>query len=112
MVVDAGLLYILHGRLGMWLAPATAIAFLAGFLVNFALNRQWSFGATGALRHQLIRYLALVACNLLVTVTVTVTVALVQGLTLLGVPYLVAKVVTTAALSAINYVISKKWIFI
>ena len=106
VVVDAGLLYVLHGRLGMWLPPATAIAFLAGFLVNFALNRQWSFGAAGALRHQLIRYLALVACNLLVTV------ALVQGLTWLGVPYLVAKVVTTAALSAVNYVISKKWIFI
>lgn len=107
VVVDAGLLYILHGRLGMWLPPATAIAFLAGFLVNFGLNRQWSFGSTtGALRPQLIRYLALVAANLLVTV------GLVQALTWLGAPYLVAKVATTALLSAVNYVISKKWIFI
>jgi putative flippase GtrA len=106
VLVDAGLLYVLHGRLGMWLPPATAIAFLAGFLANFALNRQWSFGATGALRGQLVRYLALVAGNLLLTV------ALVPGLTGLGVPYLVAKVLTTAALSAVNYVISKRWIFL
>ena len=106
VVVDAGLLYILHGRLGMWLPPATAISFLAGFVVNFGLNRQWSFSGAGSLRHQLVRYLALVAVNLLCTV------AMVQLLTWAGVPYLVAKVFTTACLSTINYFISRKWIFI
>lgn len=105
VVIDAGLLYILHGRLGMALIPATAIAFLAGFMVNFLLNRQWSFASTGALHSQLFRYLALVLCNLVVTI------ALVQALTWAGVPYLVAKVATTACLSAVNYVISRKWIF-
>jgi putative flippase GtrA len=106
VTVDAGLLYILHGRLGMWLPPATALSFLAGFIVNFALNRQWSFGATGTLHRQLVRYLALVGGNLLVTV------ALVQAITWLGVSYLIAKILTTAALSAVNYVISRKYIFV
>ncbi|SNY06239.1 GtrA family protein [Paractinoplanes atraurantiacus] len=106
VVVDAGLLWVLHGLVGMWLEPATAIAFLAGFLVNFLLNRQWAFASTGRLQHQLAKYLALVAVNLLITVL------LVKALTALGVMYLIAKVLTTAALSTINYFISRKWIFI
>lgn len=106
VVVDAGLLYVLHGLTGLRLEPATALAFLAGFMVNFALNRQWSFASTGRLRRQLAAYLALVAANLLVTVV------LVRALTALGLMYLVAKVFTTAALSVVNYLVSRKWIFI
>lgn len=106
VVVDAGLLYVLHGLAGLRLEPATALAFLAGFMVNFALNRQWSFASTGRLRRQLAAYLALVAANLLVTVV------LVRALTALGLMYLVAKVFTTAALSVVNYLVSRKWIFI
>lgn len=109
VVVDAGLLWVLHGVLGMWLSPATALAFLAGFVVNFVLNRQWAFAAATSnsrLRHQFAKYLALVAANLLVTVL------LVKALTTLGVMYLIAKVFTTAVLSTANYFISRKWIFI
>jgi putative flippase GtrA len=105
VVVDAGLLYALHGLLGLGLEAATALAFLAGFVVNFALNRQWAFASTGRLRRQVTAYLALVAANLLVTVV------LVRALTVLGVMYLAAKVLTTAVLSAVNYVVSRKWIF-
>lgn len=105
VVVDAGLLWVLHGVLGMWLSPATAVAFLTGFVVNFALNRQWAFASSGRLRHQFAKYLALVAVNLLITVL------MVKGLTALGVMYLVAKVFTTAVLSTVNYFISRRWIF-
>lgn len=106
VTVDAGLLWVLHGLLGMWLEPATALSFLAGFAVNFTLNRQWAFSSTGRLRHQFVKYIALVAANLLVTVV------LVKALTAIGMMYLIAKVLTTAILSAVNYVISRKWIFI
>ncbi|GAA0507690.1 hypothetical protein Ade02nite_50030 [Paractinoplanes deccanensis] len=107
VLVDAGLLWLLHGVLGMWLSPATALAFLTGFVVNFALNRQWAFAATdGHLRHQFARYLALVAANLLVTVL------LVKALTALGMLYLAAKLLTTATLATINYFISRRWIFV
>jgi putative flippase GtrA len=105
VVVDAGLLWVLHGLIGLRLEPATALAFLAGFVVNFALNRQWAFASTGRLRRQFAAYVALVAANLLVTVL------LVRALTALGVMYLVAKVLTTAVLSTVNYVVSRKWIF-
>ncbi|GIE35556.1 hypothetical protein Ait01nite_086010 [Actinoplanes italicus] len=105
VVVDAGLLWVLHGLVGMWLEPATALSFLAGLVVNFALNRQWSFASTGRMRSQAVRYAALVAVNLLVTVV------LVKALTTLGVMYLIAKVFTTALLSVVNYFVSRKWIF-
>ncbi|MFD1374684.1 GtrA family protein [Actinoplanes sichuanensis] len=106
VVVDAGLLYLLHGLAGLRLEPATALAFLAGFVVNFALNRQWAFSSTGRLRRQLVAYLALVGANLLFTVL------LMRALTTLGVMYLVAKVFTTAVLSTVNYFASRKWIFV
>ena len=108
VVVDAGLLWVLHGVLGLWLSPATAVAFLAGFVVNFVLNRQWAFtsSSSGRLRHQFAKYLVLVAVNLLITVL------LVKALTAIGVMYLIAKVFTTAVLSTANYFISRKYIFI
>jgi putative flippase GtrA len=108
VVVDAGLLWVLHGVLGLWLSPATAVAFLAGFVVNFVLNRQWAFtsSSSGRLRHQFAKYLVLVAVNLLITVL------LVKALTAIGVMYLIAKVFTTAVLSTANYFISRKYIFV
>lgn len=108
VVVDSGLLWVLHGVLGLWLSPATALAFLAGFVVNFVLNRQWAFtsSSNGRLRHQFAKYLALVAVNLLITVL------MVKVLTALGVMYLVAKIFTTAVLSTANYFISRKYIFV
>ncbi|MEU4622565.1 GtrA family protein [Actinoplanes sp. NPDC023801] len=105
VVVDAGLLYVLHGLLGMRLEPATALSFLAGLVVNFALNRQWSFASTGRMGSQAVRYAVLVVVNLLVTVL------MVKALTTLGLMYLVAKVLTTAVLSVVNYFVSQKWIF-
>jgi putative flippase GtrA len=105
VVVDGGLLWVLHGRLGLRLEPATALAFLAGFVVNFALNRQWAFASTGGLRRQFAAYAVLVAANLLVTVV------LVRVLTMVGLMYLVAKVLATAVLSTVNYAVSRKWIF-
>ncbi|WP_127498024.1 GtrA family protein [Actinoplanes solisilvae] len=109
VVVDAGLLWVLHGVFGLWLSPATALAFLTGFVVNFVLNRQWAFSSSssdGRLHHQLARYLALVAANLLVTVL------LVKALTALGLMYLIAKILTTAVLSTANYFVSRKYVFV
>ncbi|MFC4109049.1 GtrA family protein [Micromonospora zhanjiangensis] len=106
VATDTGALFVFHGVLGLWLPVATVLAFATAFVVNFGLNRVWAFGATGAVGGQVWRYLALVLVNLVATVL------LVQGLTWAGLPYLVAKVVTAGALAAMNYVVSKKWIFI
>src|SRR5262245_8808335 len=106
VAVDAGALYVLHGVLHVWLPVATALAFLVAFVVNFGLNRVWAFKTAGNVGRQLRRYLSLVLINLVLTVI------LVQGLTWLGLPYLVAKGVTSALLAIANYIVSRKWIFI
>ena len=105
-VADAGLLYVLHGLLHVWLPLATALAFAGAFVVNFGLNRVWAFQAGGAVGRQLFRYVCLVVANLFATV------ALVSGLAALGLPYLVAKACATALLAVVNYVVSRKWIFL
>jgi len=105
VAVDAGTLYLLHGRAGLWLPVATALAFVAAFGVNFGLNRAWSFDGVRPLGRQLSRYFALVALNL------PATVLAVQALTWLGLPYLVAKLVTAAVLAVVNYLVSRRWVF-
>lgn len=106
VATDTGALFVFHGVLGIWLPVATVLAFAVAFVVNFGLNRAWAFGATGGMGGQVWRYLALVMVNL------AATVLLVQGLTSAGLPYLVAKVITAAGLAVVNYLVSKKWIFI
>ncbi|SBV26096.1 Putative flippase GtrA (transmembrane translocase of bactoprenol-linked glucose) [Micromonospora krabiensis] len=103
--VDTGSLFIYHGVLDIPIPVAAALSFLTSFWFNFALNRAWSFGSGGQMFPQVGRYLALVLANLCVNV------ALVSTLTWAGTPYLLAKVLTTACLSVINYLVSKRWIF-
>jgi putative flippase GtrA len=106
LATDAGSLFILHGVLGIWLPVATALAYAAAFVINFGLNRIWAFETSSAMGRQLWRYLALVAVNLCFTVIS------VQALVWLGVEYLVAKMVIAVGLAVINYVVSRKWIFV
>ena len=106
LAVDTGSLVLFHGWLGIWLPLATTMAFAVAFVVNFGLNRFWAFEAGGAVGRQLTRYLALVLVNL------ALTVALVQALTWAGLPYVVAKLLTSVVLAVCNYFVSRKWIFI
>lgn len=103
--VDAGMLFVLHGLLGVWLPLATATSYLLSIGINFGLNRFWTFEASGAAGWHVLRYVLLVAANL------TLTVVLVQLLTWLGLPYLVSKLCTTAVLAISNYFISREWVF-
>jgi putative flippase GtrA len=105
-IADAGLLFVFHGLLHIWLPVATALAFAGAFVVNFGLNRIWAFQADGPVGRQLFRYLLLVVANLFATV------ALVSGLAGLGLPYLVAKAGATGVLAVVNYLVSRKWIFL
>jgi putative flippase GtrA len=106
LVVDTGSLIVFHGWLGIWLPLATTMAFGVAFVVNFGLNRLWAFGSAGAVGRQLTRYIYLVVANL------GLTVVLVQSLTWAGLPYVAAKLVTAVILAIVNYVVSRKWIFI
>ena len=56
-VVDFALLFALTELLHVWYVVATALGAVAGAVVNFWINRQWSFAATHAGWHgQALRY--------------------------------------------------------
>ena len=103
--VDAGLLYVAHGLLGIWLPVATAFAYAAAFGVNFSLNRFWAFGSAAPVGRQLIRYIVLAGLNTVATILI------VTGLAAAGLNYLLAKVVAASLIAAINYVAYRVWVF-
>lgn len=107
-LVDVGVLKLLHGVVGVALAPATVLAFAAAFAVNFTGSRQWVFATAakqGAAHRQLVRYLFLVGVNL------ASTVAIVVGLSGLGLNYLIAKVCAAAVNALGNFFAYRHWVF-
>lgn len=106
LAADAGSLFLFHGVLHIWLAPATAMAYGVAFVVNFGLNRVWVFKANGSMATQLRRYVALVVANLAVTVLA------VQALVWATMPYLEAKLATAVVLAVVNFFVSRRWIFL
>lgn len=104
-VVDIALLYVLHGLLNVQLTLATFLAVLAAFVMNFILNREWSFESGSPMGGQFIRYLVLAGMNWISTVV------LVSALASLGFHYLLARVLTLAVNAAVNYVAYRGWVF-
>lgn len=102
---DIGLLYLLHGVLGMWLWLATTIAYIAAFALSFVLSREWVFPDAGNMRTQVIRYVVLVVGILVMTVIG------VQALVWSAVPYLIAKLLTSCVVAVVNYGASRWWVF-
>lgn len=103
--VDAGMLFVIHGVLKAWLPLATTLAFATAFTVNFGLNRLWAFGSTTAVGRQAARYAALTGLNLMLTV------ALVSGISAVGLHFLLAKAISAAVIAALNYFAYRAWVF-
>lgn len=107
--VDLGLLVGLRELVGLSVALATTIAFWTALLVNFGLNRAWSFGAGGGgittAGTPFARYMVLVGINYVATL------AIVTGGVALGVPYAVAKVLAIGLGALWTYVAYDRWVF-
>ena len=75
VVVDIGLLVLLHESYGVPLGAATTVAFCTAVVVNFLLNRtaMSSWGSRGLTQHAL-RYGSLVVANYVITLVVVTTV--------------------------------------
>jgi putative flippase GtrA len=107
-LIDIGSLKLLHGIAGMPLLAAVVVAFCIAFLFNFTASRQWTFARAardGQAHRQLLRYLALVAVNLLSTVLI------VAGFSAVGLNYLIAKVVAGGINACGNFFAYRHWIF-
>ncbi len=106
VLIDVGLLYVLHSIAGVQLSLATAIAFLVSLVFNFVCNRLTMAGSeTKQLLRHAYRYALLVVANLVVTV------AVVTAAPRVGVPYLIAKLAVVAASTCWNFVLYRRWVF-
>ncbi|HVT65986.1 MAG TPA: GtrA family protein [Mycobacteriales bacterium] len=102
---DFAVLYSLHKGAGMSLSLATVLGLAAAVVVNYSLNRNWTFQAQASHGHTMLRY------GLLVGVNVATSVAIVDGLTHAGLYFLFSKAVAVAVNAVINFTSSRYWIF-
>jgi putative flippase GtrA len=106
--IDYGLLLILHDAFAVQLNVATTLAYLIGLVVNFTLNKMWTFSAPKGARQstkQALQYGILVVFNLLAT-NIIVSMAEAGGVG----PEL-SKPIATAAIMVLNYVVYQRIIF-
>ncbi|HKX23883.1 MAG TPA: GtrA family protein [Candidatus Saccharimonadales bacterium] len=106
--IDYGLLLILHDVFGAQLNVATTIAYLTGLMVNFTLNKVWTFSAPKGAKQsakQALQYGILVVFNLLAT-NIIVSAAEASNV---GPEF--SKPIATAAIMVLNYVVYQRIIF-
>ena len=103
--VDFALLFAFHSILKLDLRISIVLAFVSAFAVNFSLNSFWVFQGDEFSGKSLIRFVQLVVFNL------AIQAAFVPLLTNSGINYLVAKLVIVALLFAINFQLSRKYVF-
>ncbi|HZS92644.1 MAG TPA: GtrA family protein [Chloroflexota bacterium] len=104
-VVNASLVYLLHGLL-QWLLPvAVIVASEVAILNNFLWNDRWTFGRQRPSVQRFWRFnlssLGGLAINTMVTTALTAG----------GLPYLVALLIGVAAATFSNFTISTLWIW-
>ncbi len=106
LAADLSALYVMHGLLGVWVVPASVASFAVAFVVNFSLNRWWTFGtASSPLVKHLGRYAVLVLVN------ATLTALIVNALTTSGVHYMAAKLAVTVVIVIGNFFVMSRWVF-
>ena len=103
--VDFALLFAFHSILELDLRISIVMAFVSAFAVNFSLNSFWVFQGDEFSGKSLIRFIQLVIFNL------AVQAAFVPLLTNSGLNYLVAKLIVVAILFAVNFQLSRKYVF-
>lgn len=106
VLVDIGLLALLHEVGSVPLGVATTVAYCAAVGMNFLLNRNLmsSRGSRGLTRHAF-RYGVLVVANYVITLVVVTTVGQVSNW------YLVAKAAVVAGSTTWNFLLYRYWVF-
>jgi dolichol-phosphate mannosyltransferase len=111
IVVNQGLLMLLHGALGLPLLVSAAVAIEASILSNFFLNSVWTWkydfgGSLRAWAQKAMQYHAATALSALLNYLVL------MGLVhLFSVDYRIANLVGIAVASAFNFLAGELWIF-
>lgn len=102
---DVALLWFATSVLGIHLVPATAIAFLASFVVTYSMQRFVAFAADNAVAPSVVRYAILVAANTVVTT------GIVWAANEIGWGWLIGKILAVAVTTVTNYFVYRYWVF-
>jgi len=106
--VDFGLLLISHYIFNVQLQVATTGAFLAGLIINFILNKLWTFEAPKGAKQsarQAFLYALLVVVNLIITNFV------VSSAQAMGLGPEISKPFATGFITVLNYIVYNRIIF-
>ena len=110
VVVNQGLLMLLHGTLGAPLLLSSLVAIETSILTNFLLNHTWTWrvplGEPGLLRRAVQYHAAAVMAAFAGNVIV-----LMSAVELFGVDYRIANLVGIAVGTAINFTANELWVF-
>jgi putative flippase GtrA len=105
VAVDVGTLAGLKSGAGAPLPVATVGAFACGLVVNYTLNRNWTFQAQADHRRTMTRYAVMMGLNF------GATLAIVLGLTHLGLYYLLSKAIAVGTIAIVNFTAGRHWVF-
>ena len=105
LAFDVSLLWLLVTTTPLANAVALTVAFVTTYLLNFFLNRRFSFGAKAHLGTQLARFAPQVGVDYVLTVSA------VETFTRLGVALLVARILAGGTNAAFNYAMYRWWVF-
>jgi putative flippase GtrA len=103
LAFDVCLLWLLVVTTPLGEAAAVTIAFAVTYLLNFFLNRRFSFAAEGRVGAQLLRFAPQLTVDYVLTLTA------VETLTGLGVTLLLARMLAGGTNAAFNYVTYRWW---
>jgi dolichol-phosphate mannosyltransferase len=110
VVVNQGLLMLLHGTLGAPLLLSSIIAIEVSILTNFVLNHTWTWrvplGEPGLIRRAIQYHAAAVMAAFAGNVII-----LMGAVELFGVDYRIANLVGIAVGTVINFTAGEVWIF-
>lgn len=104
--VDVGLLALLYRGVGLPHPIAITIGYVAGFGLAFVLNRRFNFHSHGPVAGQVARWVLVVAVNY-----VALVLGLGSGLVLIGVPFLLARLIAAGAEAIWMYSMMRWWVF-
>ncbi|MBV0894321.1 GtrA family protein [Microbacterium sp. NC79] len=102
---DVALLWFATSVLAIHLVPATAIAFLASFVVTYSMQRFVAFAADNKVAPSVVRYTVLVAANTIITT------AIVWGIDEIGWGWLIGKILAVGVTTITNYFVYRYWVF-
>lgn len=84
---------------------ATALARIGSGLINFTLNKNWSFASRKSVGGEALRYFILFVAQMCTSA------GLVSLLAWIGLPAIVAKLIVDTCLFFVSYQIQKRWVF-